>query len=143
MTPLIHTNLFAVLKTGMNIWAHLRCNISCCAFWLYVSPLEEIVSYVLVSVSLIRALLYESWRDISNENDLFYFTFSPQYLSNHFLPVQTGPGAHPASCKMGTWSFLGVKCGWALLLTTHPLLVLRSWKSRAVPLPTLWATSGL
>ena len=24
-------------------------------------------------------------------------------------PVQTGPGAHPASCKMGTGSFPGVK----------------------------------
>jgi hypothetical protein len=24
-------------------------------------------------------------------------------------PVQTGPGAHPASCTMGTWSFSGVK----------------------------------
>ena len=24
-----------------------------------------------------------------------------------FSPVQTGPGAHPASCKMGTGSFLG------------------------------------
>jgi len=37
--------------------------------------------------------------------------------------VQTGPGAHPASCKMGTRSFMGVKCGWSVLLTTHPLLV--------------------
>ena len=55
-------------------------------------------------------------------------------------PVQTGPGAHPASCKMGTWSFPGVKCGRGVLLTTHPLLVLRSRKSRAIPLPTLWAT---
>ena len=27
-----------------------------------------------------------------------------------------------------------------MLLTTHPLLVPRSWKSRAIPLPTLWAT---
>jgi hypothetical protein len=26
-----------------------------------------------------------------------------------FPPVQTGPGAHPASCAMGTGSFLGVK----------------------------------
>jgi hypothetical protein len=29
-------------------------------------------------------------------------------------PVQTGPGAHPASCKIGTGSFPGVKrpgCG--------------------------------
>ena len=40
-------------------------------------------------------------------------------------PVQTGPGAHPASCKMGTESFLRVKCGRGVLLTTHPLLVLR------------------
>ena len=30
-----------------------------------------------------------------------------------FPPVQTGPGAHPASCKMGTGSFPGVKCGHA------------------------------
>ena len=60
-----------------------------------------------------------------------------------FPPVQTGPGAHPASCKMGTGSLSGVKCGRGVLLTTHPLLVPRSWKSRAIPLPTLWATPGL
>ena len=60
-----------------------------------------------------------------------------------FPPVQTGPGAHPASCKMGTGSFPGVKCGRGVLLTTHPLLVPRSWKRRAIPLPTLWATPGL
>jgi len=44
-----------------------------------------------------------------------------------FPPVQTGPGAHPASCKMGTWSFPRVKCSRGVLLTTHPLLVPRSW----------------
>jgi len=60
-----------------------------------------------------------------------------------FPPVQTGPGAHPASCKMGTLSFPGVKCGRGTLLTTHPLLVLRSWKRRNIPLPTLWATPVL
>jgi len=60
-----------------------------------------------------------------------------------FLPVQTGPGAHPASCTMGTGSFPEVKCGQGVLLTTHPLLVLQSWKSRAIPLPTLWDTLGL
>ena len=59
------------------------------------------------------------------------------------VPVQTGPGAHPASCTIGTGSFLGVKCGRDVLLTTHPLLVPRSWESRAIPLPTLWATPGL
>jgi len=44
---------------------------------------------------------------------------------------------------MGTGSFSGVKSGWVVLLTTHPLLVPQSWKSRAIPLPTLWATPGL
>jgi len=58
-------------------------------------------------------------------------------------PVQTGPGAHPASCKMGTGSFPGVKGGWSVLLTTHPLLMPWSGKSRAIPLPTLWTTPGL
>ena len=54
-------------------------------------------------------------------------------------PVQTGPGAHPASCITGTGSFLGGGGGRGVLLTTHPLLVPRSWKSRAIPLPTLRA----
>jgi len=57
-----------------------------------------------------------------------------------FPPVQTGPGAHPASCTMGTGSLPGVKCGQGVLLTTYPLLVPMSWKSRAIPVPTLWAT---
>ena len=59
-----------------------------------------------------------------------------------FHSVQTGPGAHPASCTMGTSSFLGVKSGRGVLLTTHPLLAPKSWKSRAIPLPLLWATTG-
>jgi len=47
-------------------------------------------------------------------------------------PVKWVPGISP-----------GVKCGRGVLLTTHPLLVLQSCKSRAIPLPTLWATPGL
>jgi len=53
-----------------------------------------------------------------------------------FPPVQTGLGTHPASCKMGTGYFPGVKCGRGVLLILHPLLVPRSWKNRAIPLPT-------
>ena len=59
-----------------------------------------------------------------------------------FPPVQTGPGSDPASCTMHTGSFPGVKYGRGVLLTTYPLLVLCSWKSRAIPLPNLRATSG-
>jgi hypothetical protein len=41
-------------------------------------------------------------------------------------PVQTGPGAHPASCKMGTGSFPVVESGRGVTLNPHPLLVPRS-----------------
>jgi len=49
-------------------------------------------------------------------------------------PVQTGPGAHPASCTMCTGSFLGVNSGRGVTLTPQPLLVPWSRKSRAMPL---------
>ena len=54
-------------------------------------------------------------------------------------PVQTGPGAHPASCTMGTGSLPGVNSGRCVRLTPHPLLVPRSWKGRAIPLLPLRA----
>ena len=59
-----------------------------------------------------------------------------------FPPVQTCPGDHPASCKMGTGSFPGVKCGRGVLLITHPLPVPRSWKSRAIPLGHTGTVTG-
>ena len=43
---------------------------------------------------------------------------------------------------MRAGSFLEVNYGRGVLLTTQPLLVPWSWKSRAIPLPTLWATTG-
>jgi len=36
-----------------------------------------------------------------------------------FPSVQTGPGAHPAPCKLCTESFKEVKSGRGVLLTTH------------------------
>ena len=59
-----------------------------------------------------------------------------------FRPSRTALGAHPASCTMGTGPFMGVKYGRSVLLTTHSLLLPLSWKSRAIPLPTVWATAG-
>jgi len=38
-------------------------------------------------------------------------------------PVQTGPGAHPTFCTMGTGSSPGIKSGRVVTLTPHPLLV--------------------
>ena len=60
-----------------------------------------------------------------------------------FPPVQTGLGAHSASYTMGTGSFPGVKCGRGVLLTTHSLPALRSWKSRAIPLHPCGPQPGL
>jgi hypothetical protein len=40
-----------------------------------------------------------------------------------FAPVQTGPGAHPASCTMGTGSCLGLKSGRGVTSTPHLLLM--------------------
>ena len=54
-------------------------------------------------------------------------------------PVQTGPGAQPASCTMGTGSFPGVKRRRDVTLIPHRLLVPWSRKGRAIPLLPLWA----
>jgi hypothetical protein len=62
-----------------------------------------------------------------------------QWGARFTTPVQTGPGAHPASCTMSTGSFLGVKSGRGMTLTPHPLLVPWSRKGRAIPLLPLWA----
>jgi hypothetical protein len=51
-----------------------------------------------------------------------------------YVPVQTGPGAHPTSCIKGTGSFPGVESGRSVTLTPHPLLVPRSKNSRVIPL---------
>ena len=54
-------------------------------------------------------------------------------------PVQTGPGAHTPSSTMSTGSFPGVKSSRGVTLTSHPLLVPWSRKSRTIPLLPLWA----
>jgi hypothetical protein len=64
------------------------------------------------------------------------------------LCVQTGSGAHPASCTMGTGGpFLGVKRGRGVTLTTHPHLVPRSRMSRSYtssrPQAPPWRVAGL
>jgi hypothetical protein len=55
--------------------------------------------------------------------------------------VQTGPGAHPASCTMGSVSFLGIESGRGVTLTPHPLLVPRS-KNRVELYVYLYSPQG-
>ena len=60
-----------------------------------------------------------------------------------YTPVQTGPGAHPASFTMGTGSFPGAKSGRGVTLTPQTLLVPWSRKNKAIPLLTLWAVRSV
>jgi len=55
------------------------------------------------------------------------------------VPVQTGSGAHPGPCTIGTGSFPEAKSDRGVTPTAHPLLVPWSRKSRAIPLLLLWA----
>jgi len=53
--------------------------------------------------------------------------------------IQTGPGAHPASCTMGTVSFLGVK--WPGHGVDHPPPSSAEVKERVEPGPS-WPARG-
>ena len=119
--------------------------------WAYNAPEEKMFSQMYINVSerllWYKHIMHRTWAGyLSRYSDWLRAGRSGDRIpvGRDFPPVQTGPGAHPASCTMGTGSFPVVKCGRGVLLTTHPLLVPRSWKSRAtcIPLPTLWATTG-
>ena len=56
---------------------------------------------------------------------------------------QTGPGVHPAFCKMGTGSFLALKSGRGVTLTLHLRPVPWPRKSRAIPLLPLWTVRSV
>ena len=60
-----------------------------------------------------------------------------------FRPFRPTLGPTQPSVKWVPSLSPAVKCGRGVLLTTNHLLVARSWKSRAIPLPTIWATPGL
>ena len=59
-------------------------------------------------------------------------------------PVQTGPGAYPASCAMGTGSFPGVKSSRGVTLIPHPFpvpLVMKEWSYNSTP--AMGRTAGM
>jgi hypothetical protein len=65
-----------------------------------------------------------------------------RWRATFFAQVQAGPGAHPASCTMGTGSFPGVK--WPGRGADHnPLPVPRLKMNRAIPVLPLYALDGL
>jgi hypothetical protein len=83
-----------------------------------------------------RVSRYSAWLRAGRSRDRI------QVDARFSSPVQTGPGAHPASCTMGNGSFPWVKNGRGLTLTPHPFLVLWSWKSKAITLLPLWTVGS-
>ena len=76
--------------------------------------------------------------DIATGNGLEDPAIESRWGMRFSAPVQTGPGAHPASCTVDIGVFPGIKSGWGVTLTPHPLLVPWSWNGRAKPLLPLW-----
>jgi len=116
--------------------------------WLHCQPVtakrSELLLYALLHIPEYFYLHYGPGSSVGIATELRSWRSGIESRWGRDLPpVQTGPGAQPFSCTMGTRSFPGVKCGQGVLLTTHPHLVPRSWKSRAIPLPTLWAKPDL
>ena len=97
--------------------------------------ISRIQRYIIINVYQISWARYCSW----------YSDSLRAGRSGDRIPVgdeifpQTGPGAHPAFCTLGTGSFPGVKSGRDVTLAPHPLLVPWSRKSRAIPLLSLCA----
>jgi len=125
------------LRTGKRQRRHLLCR-GFAAFELWSSGLLQNCCG-----SWLPKSRRDCYRHVKVKGECAACTFLRSRWGRDFPPVQTGPVAHSASCTMGTGFFPGVKCGRGVLLTTHSLLVPRSWKSRAIPLPTLWNTPGL
>jgi hypothetical protein len=61
------------------------------------------VSYIISTVYLLHLSRYSDWLRAGRSGDLI------PVGARFFAHVQTGPGAHLASCTMGTGSFPGVK----------------------------------
>ena len=148
----IHQHSRKLLKMDIlmseTCWAHNKWNeIASDIKWVFHSSADVCVCYV--PCLLPHSLLCDILLNLTSSCPWHYSVNKARWMKKNsrwgrnFPPVQTGPGAHPASCKMDTGSFPGVKCGRGVLLTTHRLLVPRSWKSRAILLPTLWTTPSL
>jgi hypothetical protein len=89
-------------------------------------PLNLQMSETRILIRLLWMYFLRNWEFGSALTKLPKFRVNPPRYA-------TGPGAHPASCTMGTVSFLGVERGRDVTLTPYSYLVPRS-KNRVEPL---------
>jgi len=95
--------------------------------------LQYLVVFIQVAAGSYSGSRYNNWLRAARSGD--WISVGARFSA----PVQTDPGAHPASCTMGTGSFPRVKSVRGVTLTPHTLLAPWSWKSSAIPLLPLWA----
>ena len=121
------------------MWSRILDNEKLLSHWWAVKPWQKKKPLWIINIIYILYVGRDSSVDIATGYELDGPGDGIPVGARFSAPVQTGPGAHPTSCTMGTGSFPGVKSGRGVTLTPHPLLVPWSWKSRAIPLLPLWA----
>ena len=123
-----------------------------CFLFSHYSCNSTTTSLTCLQLSLFTGCLFISRQLRFSSYGPFYLSHSSSFMYG-LMSIQACAAArgicnatsllsHQAYSTMPTGSFPRVKYGRGVLLTTHPLLVPQSWKSRAIPLPTLWATTG-
>jgi len=87
-------------------------------------------------ITTLNCVLLKDKSDIANDYGLDGRGIESRWGRDfpHLSRPALGPTQPPV--RWVTGSFLGVKCGRGVTLTTHLLLTPSSWKSRAIPLPS-------
>ena len=137
--------IYIYIRSDQKVSVHLMITIqSSGAQWLFDNPAYIYIYIHTYTHTYIYIYIYMWAGQLSRYSGWLWggrFWIESRW-GRDFPPGHTCPGGHPASCKMVTGALAGLKCGRGVLLITHPLLVPRSCKSRATPLPNLWVTPG-
>jgi hypothetical protein len=138
--------LLVILLTQVKLLYPLSAVVLWDIFWYYPPfcvTLYTLCSHIQVSYCPSWCILWVSFDTRNKRPGGLLLRFGDRIpVGRDFPPVQTGPGTHLASYTMGAGSSPAVKYGRGVLLTTHSLLVPWLWKSRVIPLLTLWATTA-
>ena len=122
------TSSIECCDTSFALWidwrfaSQLLMRVNAMASWVFCKTVSFICLLLLYNPSITRLVGRGGSVGIATGYGLDRPGIGSRWGARFSAPFQTGPGAHPASCTMGTWSFPGVKCGQGVTLTPHSLL---------------------